>query len=523
MALCRLGLTSCRLHRQCATRLHAGWLFQVRAEAATSAHKVAHQPVRDGAHIVSGAKHLKKELKDQSAEAGKSQGIGKTTTGGDPEAQTRLQLQRLFRELPRHSGPVFAYLLHSQGKLQPKVDKPLKEEEFVKIFRHEKYSFQNKRRAEVLSRRRRRRNYFQLNEGYKEELESHEAVEEAFQDHFREESIIEDWRKAEYYKHIHREAWKDVPEHEPLAQRGDRLRDIAAAAFRRNLIEQNRPVLTHELADFENPYLMKHSAMERLLQERCVRNKLDERCLPRLLERQPDLVKLRAEAALPPEVLEPLAAFRGDTQWHFDARERLLQKLTASTAALQAVVETGGKRLEAVASVLPENNEVPASKFVSVQHPWKHHIGFESVVPRGVAGGLRFGQPMADLEAEVLRLRYPTLQRVAHTLPQDPKWRAHVVRAIRVLERSKHWDYESKLAAVNKLKEVYDNLKPSAEYNQGLDEKLPINRMPKHLRRKYAPDTRYVKTFPKNFLKKKSSNNYCPSLTAVDSQKKAKK
>jgi len=38
-------------------------------------------------------------------------------------------------------------------------------------------------------------------------------------------------------------------------------------------------------------------------------------------------VKLRRQAALPPETLEPLAAFRGDVRLHFDARERLEQKL----------------------------------------------------------------------------------------------------------------------------------------------------------------------------------------------------
>ena len=38
-------------------------------------------------------------------------------------------------------------------------------------------------------------------------------------------------------------------------------------------------------------------------------------------------MKLRRQAALPPEPLEPLAAFRGDVRWHFDARERLQQKL----------------------------------------------------------------------------------------------------------------------------------------------------------------------------------------------------
>ena len=43
-----------------------------------------------------------------------------------------------------------------------------------------------------------------------------------------------------------------------------------------------------------------------------------------------DLVKLRREAPLPPEVLEPLAAFRGDVRWHFEATERLEQKLAGA-------------------------------------------------------------------------------------------------------------------------------------------------------------------------------------------------
>ena len=46
--------------------------------------------------------------------------------------------------------------------------------------------------------------------------------------------------------------------------------------------------------------------------------------------RPEDLVKLRREAPLPPEVLEPLAAFRGDVRWHFEATERLEQKLAGA-------------------------------------------------------------------------------------------------------------------------------------------------------------------------------------------------
>jgi len=71
------------------------------------------------------------------------------------------------------------------------------------------------------------------------------------------------------------------------------------------------------------------------------------------------------------------------------------------------------------------------------------------------------------------------------------------------------------LNAVNKLKEVYDQLKPSAEYNRDLDEKLPLNRVPSHLKRKFARDKQYVKTYPKRFKLKKSFTRYRASLTAT--------
>ena len=267
-------------------------------------------------------------------------------------------------------------------------------------------------------------------------------------------------------------------------------------------------MLTHELADFENPYMMKRSGMERLLHEGCVRNQLDERCLPRLLDQHPDLTKLRRQAALPAEVLEPLAAFRGDVRWHFDARERLSQKLQAANAALQAIESDASAK--DFLRVLPENlvDEPPAQQVEGIHHPWRNHVGFESAVPRGVAGGTKFAQPETELQSQLARLRYPTLQRVAHTLPSDSKWRAHVVRSIRVLERSKNWDYSSKLNAINRIKEVYDRLKPSDEYTAALDEKLPVNRVSSRIKRKYARDVEYVKTFPKNWRRQKSFTRY---------------
>jgi len=53
------------------------------------------------------------------------------------------------------------------------------------------------------------------------------------------------------------------------------------------------------------------------------------------------------------------------------------------------------------------------------------------------------------------------------------------------------------------MKEIYDAMKPSEEYTAGLDEKLPVNRVPSRIKRKYAREAQYVKTFPKTLSSKK--------------------
>lgn len=437
----------------------------------------------------------------------------------DPELQTRLQIQKLFRDLPGQASLTKAYFLHSRGKLKPVVTTPLDEEEFETLYKDERRLLWNNRRKETRQRRNKRRNYFLLNPGYVEEDDVYEAEEEEFSAEWRLKSIVEDCWKAEYHSHLHRLANQSIPERQHLATRTDRISDVLAAALRNHVTEQNRPVLTHELADYDNPYMTKRSTMERVLVERCVRNQLDERCLPRVLDQHQSLVKLRSEAKLPPEVLEPLAAFRGDVRWHSDASERLTQKLGAVDSALEALVVSGGDASQ-VSAALPENAEVNPDQVPGVNHPWKNHLGFESAVPRGVAGGTYMGRPMDATEAQILKLRYPTLQRVAHTMPSDPKWRAHVARSIQVLERSKNWDFKSKLRAVNTMKEIYDNMRPSTYYTEKMDEKMPVNRVPSHLKRKYARQAQYVKTYPKKFMKKKSHEWYRASLTARNPKKK---
>ena len=65
------------------------------------------------------------------------------------------------------------------------------------------------------------------------------------------------------------------------------------------------------------------------------------------------------------------------------------------------------------------------------------------------------------------------------------------------------------------MKEIYDTLKPSEEYTAGLDEKLPANRVPSRIKRKYAREAQYVKTFPK-ILSSKSADT-------VDNKQKSEK
>merc|ERR1719217_1411323 len=94
-----------------------------------------------------------------------------------------------------------------------------------------------------------------------------------------------------------------------------------------------------------------------------------------------------------------------------------------------------------VLAALPENKESSEPQ-PGINHPWRNHLGFQTAIPHGVTGGISMGRPIKPVDEFLQKVRYPTLQRVAHTLPKDRKWRAHVVQTIRVLERAKGWDFE---------------------------------------------------------------------------------
>ncbi|KAL8425703.1 hypothetical protein Efla_003081 [Eimeria flavescens] len=257
-------------------------------------------------------------------------------------------------------------------------------------------------------------------------------------------SLVEDIHKAEVYEHICSRVifqWKD---RDPLS---DRFADIFAQAVREDLMDQgqwlhnvacSRPTLVNEFTDFDNSYMLKRQALKRLLEERGTRNALDESLIDKYLDRRPDLVKLRLAAKLPPEVVEPLAAFHGLTHYSFDKRTRLGQKVDAVGKA----VDNAHCDMDTVLKHVPENQ---LSDMIHKNHPFRNHFGFVSAVPWGTVGSVSMGAEKPMIEKELERVRYPTLQRVAHSLPKDAKYRAIVAHALRVLERSRGWDFESKV------------------------------------------------------------------------------
>ena len=252
------------------------------------------------------------------------------------------------------------------------------------------------------------------------------------------------------------------------------VKDIARASFRDEILEKCRPVLANELSDYRTPYMMKRSASQRLF-EHVARNNLEKRLVPRVLNAQPDLIKARVKAELPPEVLEPLKAFCGAQTWSFDVRDRFAQQMdSAQTGLADFEAWKATKSIEAGAGGEADSSSPSTSNSSKPRRPEHHSCGFESMTLPEFTGSLKYGKPMKAIDRELRQLRYPTLQRAAKNLPEDATYRAHVLKSIRVLERQDGWDYESKLRAVETMKEVYENMQGSDVWREKLDDKIPL-------------------------------------------------
>ena len=121
---------------------------------------------------------------------------------------------------------------------------------------------------------------------------------------------------------------------------------MARAATRKAVLDKIRPVLASELSDFETPYMMKRVTREKMLHS-IARNEMEKKLVDRVLNRQPDLIKARVQAPMPPEVLEPLFAFLGHQNWNFNPQERLAQQIDSAGTALQRFeIARATKRLQ---------------------------------------------------------------------------------------------------------------------------------------------------------------------------------
>ncbi|CBZ54556.1 conserved hypothetical protein [Neospora caninum Liverpool] len=323
-------------------------------------------------------------------------------------------------------------------------------------------------------------------------------------------SLAEDLHKAEIYVQTTEKLEQQWPAAGGVARgvQGDQFFDVMAAAVREDLQDQSRPVLVNELTDLENPYSMKREALRRLVLHSCTRNCLDEtlgsgkanapgsglgQTSKGFPNRQAQLSPVSVLAGVSFATLSRRTRFSIDAPIFRDyeaKRTRLNQKATAVQRALRQMSvddgvnaanqpegQAGSKmatdKVEAILSVLPEN--FPSDELHPL-HPFRNHFGFETAVPHGVVGSISMGKGRKKIEKELSRLRYPTLQRVAHSLPKDLKYRESVAHAIRVLERSRGWDFESKVKAINALVEVWNRLAPGRTYEQILNHAFPVFR-----------------------------------------------
>lgn len=338
------------------------------------------------------------------------------------------------------------------------------------------------------------------NEGYSEPVHEPDLTHWRFSKDNQINSLVEDkWRADKYGQMC--AMMGDTLRPSTLPGKSDQFDSVYRRAAVQYIRSKLRPVLTNEVADYANPYMLKKKATENLLFEAgCVRTKLEESLVGELLEgHSADLIKARcnAQSELPGEVLEPLQAFAGLTDWSQDPQIRIIQKIRGIRSLLGELCTI-------------ENQ--PQGSDWKYNHPYGNHISFESTVPTGRTGGWGFGKPRSDTQLEMSKMRYPTLQRVAHTLSRDHQYNRQVKHAINVLERSKGWSFQDKTRAVNSIKEVLDSLPASKTLIRQLDRALPIRTLTKR--------GGLIRYKPSNLRRRNRIRMYFRSMTAITSLNK---
>ncbi|XP_953714.1 uncharacterized protein TA17075 [Theileria annulata] len=298
------------------------------------------------------------------------------------------------------------------------------------------------------------------------ELDPIEIKSPLFSTEKESESLVSDVKKATRYELVQQilEDSRPVPQHALT----DDFLDVLSRAIEENLSNLERPTLVNELSDYRPAYALKRAAFRNLLLNKCVRNAFEDSRVEKFIDSQIEVYKQRLNAPLPPEVLEPLLAFRGDVYYSFSPMKRLQQKLNG----INIIVDSISKGLfEMVFMSLGEDVLSKLPEFAKkTDYPFNNYYGFKSSVPNEVTGSIRMGKENREDD-----LRYPNLQCVAHSLPKDPKYRAIVSHSIKVLERSKGWDQTSKIKAINRLINVYNSMSSSDYYSRVMEKSVPTD------------------------------------------------
>lgn len=292
--------------------------------------------------------------------------------------------------------------------------------------------------------------------------------------------------------------------------------------IRKNILEKIKPTLINEFAVYENPYMIFKNALFNFMLYQFVKNPYEETLIEDYINRniQLNILKLNS-ASVPAEVFEPLVAFRGDILYNYDLKQRFADSVNTSLNIInllkeqetlseqvadndenddkddkddkdykdpfgqerkkqleqqrrQTEKEEGTRKddkmnlINKVLKLLPENQ-----KYHFENYPFENLKSFKTNIRKKYVGGIKNNRPLNIDEEELLDMRYPNLQCVAHSLPKDVKYRDNVIHAIKVLERSKYWDHKSKIKAVSLLIEVWNNMCSSDHYENVLDKALP--------------------------------------------------
>ncbi|SOV77232.1 conserved Plasmodium protein, unknown function [Plasmodium sp. gorilla clade G3] len=270
--------------------------------------------------------------------------------------------------------------------------------------------------------------------------------------------------------------------------------------IRNEILQKIRPTLINEFSIYKNPYMLLKNAMFNFILHQYVKNPYEESLIDSYINEKiyMNILKINS-ASVPVEVYEPLVAFRGDVNYYYDLKEKFNDIIDTSQNIINILTKknmddkqkeyhnndnkydyTSSKDstmkeeqldsiINEILKILPEN-----IKYHYENYPFENLKSFKSKKKKKYVGGIKNNKPVNIEDEELSIMRYPNLQCVAHSLPKDEKYRDNVIHAIKVLERSKHWDHQSKIKAVNTLIQVWNNMNSSDYYENILDKSLPV-------------------------------------------------